>query len=750
MVMGAALAKAQFTLNNIPEAYLCFDSKFRCTFANDAALELLVLSRSQVIGTTLWSVCGITTHASENKQIRRVMAERRIATFEHDDSSTHRHYSITAMPDLASDGILVRVLCDIKRPATKLRKLRQSEQLYHQVFDVVSDALVLFDTDSGQILAVNASAMNLYGYSRKELLAMNRLNLSAEPDASSQAVLLKAPFIPLRWHKKKDGGAFPVEISGHYFDLKGRSVGVAAIRDITERRAMEESLRHSQEKFSKAFHSNPAAVVISDLTDVSCLDVNETFESITGYRRDEVVGRKWAELGVWADSDERKKALRQLLGTGKVRNFECSFYKRSGATGVALLSAELIEIEGHRCSIAAAIDITERYELEKQLRQAQKLEGLGRLAGGIAHDFNNLLTIINGYSDALLTKLPGEDPAYCPLQEIRKAGNRAASLTKQLLTFSRKQMSEPRMLDLNTVVTDSERMLRRLIGEDIQFATSLDPQLGHIMADPDQMHQVIMNLAVNARDAMPDGGKLDIYTKNVEVGQSVADEHLGAVAGRYVLLTVVDTGTGMDEGTLQKIFDPFFTTKEQGKGTGLGLATVYGIVQQCRGWIEVSSELGHGASFSIYLPRLDGTATSEREEVSSPCEGLHASGTVLVVEDEEGVRKLTRSILESYGFYVLEAADATEAVRIGERCGSDIKLLVTDVILPGMNGKTMAEGLQRLIPQLKVIFTSGYPADVISSRGVLDRGTGYLQKPFSPESLARKIREILTPSPKSH
>jgi PAS domain S-box-containing protein len=611
--MGTALAKSQITLNNIPEAYLRFDSNFRCTFANDAAIELLVLSRTQVIGTTLWSVFGITTQPAEKEKIRRVLAERRISMFEHDDSSTHRHYSITAMPDLASDGILVRVSCDIKRPATKLRKVRKSEQLYHQVFEVVPDPLVLFDTDSGQILAVNASAMELYGYSRNELLAMNRLNLSAERDAQHSGGPAESTVYSIRMAQKKDGAGFPVEISSRYFDLKGRSVGVAAIRDITERRAMEKSLRHSQEKFSKAFHSNPAAVVISDLTDVSCLDVNETFEKMTGYRRDEVVGRKWAELGLWADSDERKRSLRQLLETGKVRNFECSFHKRSGGTGVGLLSAELIEIEGHRCSIAAAIDITERYELEKQLRQAQKLEGLGRLAGGIAHDFNNLLTIINGYSEALLTNLPGEDPAYCPLQEIRKAGGRAAGLTKQLLTFSRKQIIEPRVLDLNTVVTDAERMLRRLIGEDIQLATSVDPQLGRIMADPDQIHQVIMNLAVNARDAMPDGGKLDIYTKNIEVGQSVADEHPGAVAGRYVLLTVVDTGTGMDESTLQKIFDPFFTTKEQGKGTGLGLAIVYGIVRQSGGWIEVSSELGHGASFSIYLPRLDGTATSERK-----------------------------------------------------------------------------------------------------------------------------------------
>jgi PAS domain S-box-containing protein len=388
--------------------------------------------------------------------------------------------------------------------------------------------------------------MDLYGHSRKELLAMNRLNLSAEPDASIQATLEQTSFIPLRWHKKKDGTRFPVEISGRYFDLKGRSVCVSAIRDISDRRVMEESLKQSQEKFSKAFHSNPAAIVIADLEENSYLDVNETFERVTGYRRDEVVGCRWDKLGLWVDSDDRYKTLRQLLRTGKVRNFEFQFRKKSGEIGIGLLSAELIDIAGHRCSITATIDITERQELEMQLRQAQKLEGLGRLAGGVAHDFNNLLTIINGYSDSVLTTLSTNDPLYRPIQEINKAGDRAASLTKQLLTFCRRQIVEPKVLDLNAIVIEAERMLRRLIGEDVQLVTSFDPHLGRIMADSDQVHQVIMNLVVNSRDAMPDGGKLEISTKNVEVGEHAANEHFDAVGGRYVLLTVADTGTGMD------------------------------------------------------------------------------------------------------------------------------------------------------------------------------------------------------------
>jgi CheY-like chemotaxis protein len=304
-------------------------------------------------------------------------------------------------------------------------------------------------------------------------------------------------------------------------------------------------------------------------------------------------------------------------------------------------------------------------------------------------------------------------------------------------------------LDLNAIVIDAERMLDRLIGEDIHLITSLDPHLGHIMADSDQIHQVIVNLIVNSRDAMPDGGELEISTKNVDVGERAVDEQVDAVAGRFVVLMVVDTGIGINEKTLQMIFDPFFTTKEQGKGTGLGLAIVYGIVRQSGGWIEVTSKVEHGTSFSIYLPRVDGISTSDRT-ASVAGETLHGSETVLVVEDEDGVRRLTAETLESYGYHVLEAANPAEALGIAEQHSDEIQLLLTDVILPGMNGKSLAERVQELIPDINVIFMSGYPADVISKRGIMEREVGYLSKPFSPESLAAKVREVLAASSRPH
>jgi CheY-like chemotaxis protein len=374
---------------------------------------------------------------------------------------------------------------------------------------------------------------------------------------------------------------------------------------------------------------------------------------------------------------------------------------------------------------------------------------VGRLAGGVAHDFNNLLTLINGYSESVLKALRPSDPLYPYAQEIKRAGEHAASLTNQLLTFSRKQVIQPRPLDMSAIVNDAERMLQRLIGEDIELVTTLDPLLGQVMADPDQIHQVIMNLVVNSRDAMPEGGKLEITIKNVDVDEDSMGAHPDVVPGRYVLMNVTDTGIGMDEDTLQSAFEPFFTTKQPGEGTGLGLSTVYGIVRQSGGWIHVRSEVGQGTSFRIYLPRIDAWSVPDRAEADR-AKALHGDETVLVVEDNEAVRRLTRTILEAYGYQVIEAANSTEAFAVEKEHSGEIHLLLTDVILPGMNGMALSERLRALRPKLRVLFTSGYTADVIARRGVLQRDVAYLQKPFGPDSLAAKVREVLTEHSAAH
>lgn len=366
----------------------------------------------------------------------------------------------------------------------------------------------------------------------------------------------------------------------------------------------------------------------------------------------------------------------------------------------------------------------------------------------MAHDFNNLLTVINGYGDLLLNRLKAPDPLWSYAEAMRNAGERAASLTKQLLAFSRKQVIEPRILDLNTTIRESVPMLQRLIGEDIVLETHLDDSLGQVMADPDQIHQVIMNLVVNARDAMPDGGKLDFETTNVDLGaENSAAIHPDAMPGRYILMTLTDAGHGMDETTRQQIFEPFFTTKEVGKGTGLGLATVYGIIRQNGGWIDVWSEVGVGTSFKLFLPRIDACPPPERNGISVPTKG--GVETILVVEDQQAVRSFIKAALKQYGYHVIEASGGEEAIAVVKQHSGPIHLLLADVVLPGMNGKELSDKLRALRPKLKVLFTSGYTSDVIAHRGVLDYGVAYIPKPFNPDKLAAKVREVLTEAPSS-
>jgi nitrogen-specific signal transduction histidine kinase len=387
-------------------------------------------------------------------------------------------------------------------------------------------------------------------------------------------------------------------------------------------------------------------------------------------------------------------------------------------------------------------DITERKLLEAQLRQAQKMEAVGRLAGGIAHDFNNLLTAITGYADLALSDLREGDPMRQDMEEILRAAHRAAELTRQLLAFSRQQVLAPRVLDLNEVVQSVDKMLRRLVGEDVELLSVLAPGLGHVKADPGQLEQVIVNLAVNARDAMPTGGKLTIETADAELAETRVRDLAAVPAGRYVMLAITDSGTGMDEETKARIFEPFFTTKEQGKGTGLGLATVYGIVKQSGGFIWLYSEPGHGTTFKIYLPRVEGAADALAPPVGT-VEVPRGTETVLIVEDEEAVRALAKTALTRKGYRVLEAANGGEALLRCESEQAPIHLLVTDVVMPGLGGADLAQRLAPLRPDMKVLFISGYADRAAARHGTIQPGAAYLEKPFSLEALARKVREVL-------
>lgn len=458
-------------------------------------------------------------------------------------------------------------------------------------------------------------------------------------------------------------------------------------------------------------------------------------ELITGYRADEIVGRHFSRFCTPEQSISAVVAPAFCSGRADGR-------RKDGSVFPLRLDVSEFSCDGRRMLTGIFEDLTDRKKLEEQLRQAQKMEAIGRLAGGVAHDFNNLLTVILGYSELLLTLSPATDPNRSIIADIHHAGERAATLTRQLLAFSRKQVLAPQLLDLNEVIGNTEKMLRRLIGEDIALTTVLAPRLRQVRIDPGQMEQVILNLAVNARDAMPRGGRLTVETRNIKIGSEGLPRHPDRKPGNYVRLAITDTGSGMTPEVQARLFEPFFTTKEPGHGTGLGLATVFGIVKQSEGHISVYSEVGVGTAFEILFPAVADAARSEPSRSGlAPVRFGHE--TVLLVEDEEPVRKIARLALESHGYHVIEAHLGAEALNAVAEHPTPIQLLVTDVVMPEMSGRELAERLRKRHPGLKVLFVSGYTDDAVIRHGILDARDPFLQKPFSPLTLARKVRDVL-------
>ncbi|MGD0010308.1 MAG: PAS domain S-box protein [Terriglobia bacterium] len=523
-------------------------------------------------------------------------------------------------------------------------------------------------------------------------------------------------------------------------DAHGNIIGTFGVsRDITQHKQAE--AEHA--RLVTAIEQSAEAVVITNTTG-GIEYVNPAFTRITGYGREEVLGQNPRILKSDKQDPEFYQQLWATILNGQIWHGELINRRKDGSLyteemNIAPVRNQVGEITHF---IATKQDVTEHKQLEQQLIQAQKMEAVGRLAGGVAHDFNNLLTIINGYAQLLIEPISPQDPRRGHLKEILMAGERAASLTRQLLAFSRRQVLEPRVLNLNSVLADVAKMLRRLIGEDVELVSTLKPDLGRVKVDPGQIEQVIMNLAVNARDAMPQGGKLFIETSNVEIDANYARRHSPMMPGKYVMVAVSDTGCGMDLETQAHAFEPFFTTKEKGHGTGLGLATVYGIVKQSGGFIWVYSAPGHGSTFKIYLPFIE-EALPTAEPAEAPAELAKGSETVLVVEDERGVRSLVCEALASHGYKVLEAAGAASALEISERYTEPIHLLLTDVVMPQTGGKELAKGFSTLHPETKVLYMSGYTDDAIVRHGILEGGTSFLQKPFQPKALLLKIREVL-------
>ena len=523
----------------------------------------------------------------------------------------------------------------------------------------------------------------------------------------------------------------------------------AVLVDVTERKRAEQAMQQSEQRFRSLFESMDEGFALCEMihdesgrpVDFRYLEVNPAFSRQTGLPAERIMGRTVKEVipdieSYWIE------AYNRVVRTGIPERIE-NRVERLGRQ----LSVHAWRADVNRFAVAFS-DVTAQRKTEERLRVAQRMESIGRLAGGIAHDFNNLLSVIINYAGFAVSDLNETDSLRGDLTEIRKAADRAATLTKQLLAFSRRQVLRPQVIDLNKIVGGMEGMLRRLLGEDIALSIVLAMDLGKVMADPGQVEQVVMNLAVNARDAMPNGGKLTIETANAEIDEASMGQYAAAKPGPHVRLSVTDTGCGMDDKTRTQLFEPFFTTKATGKGTGLGLATVYGIVQQSGGTIRVRSEPGQGTTFTVLLPRA--LLVSEPVERTTADATRAAAGeTVLIVEDEEAVCALAKRILSRAGYTVLTAASGSEALAIFERQQGCIRLLLTDVIMPGMNGKELADRLVQLYPNLRVLYMSGYTDEAIVNRGVLDPGTHFLGKPFIPAELTRMVRQVLddqTPS----
>jgi two-component system cell cycle sensor histidine kinase/response regulator CckA len=613
-----------------------------------------------------------------------------------------------------------------------------------------SEDAIIGKTLDGIITMWNVGAERLYGWPSSEAIGQE-VGFHIPPDRRDEMRVILAKIrrgesiSHLETVRLRKGGD-RVEVSLAVSSIHGAAgevVGASSIaRDITERKNAEKELRKSEERFRRLFDSNTIGITIADLAGRT-LEANDAYLAMLGYAREELLSGeiRWDALTPPEYRDKDHAALAELQRTGAATPWEKEMFRKDGSRVPVLIGVAMLEASEASC-IAYVVDLTERRRLERQFLQAQKMEAVGTLAGGVAHDFNNLLTVILGYSDLLAAKLGPRSLAIGDLDEIRAAGERAAALTRQLLAFSRQQVLERKVLDLNDLIANVEKMLRRLIGEDIELVTALEPALRSVFADAGQLEQVIMNLAVNARDAMPRGGRLTIETTEVILDENHASQYVGVKPGPHVMLCVSDTGTGMDKATQARMFEPFFTTKEQGKGTGLGLATVFGIVQQSGGSVWVYSEVGKGTTFKIYLPFVEEALEAEQVPAPEPV-SLAGSETVLLVEDEAAVRALSRAILESYGYTVLEAAGGEDALDVARHYLKPIHLILTDVVMPRMGGSDLASRLASLRPGVPVLYMSGYTDDAVFRHGLLDKGRMFLQKPFTPETLARKVREAL-------
>jgi PAS domain S-box-containing protein len=628
-----------------------------------------------------------------------------------------------------------RIAASVSESEARLRRIIESDMIG-----------LVFSDSSGCITEANDAFLRIVGYTQDDVrtgrirwrdLVPPEFRVSDEnAERELAATGTCTPFE--KEYFRKDGSRVPVLVGGATLPhLPGQ--GVAFVLDISTRRQAEAGLRLQ----SAALNATANVIVITDRSG-TIEWVNPAFSAVTGYRPEEAIGKNQGALVKSGVHDQAFYGdLWDTILAGRVWHGVVTNRRKDGSLYTVDQSITSVKGAGGGIShfIAVERDLTEQKRLEAQFLQAQKMQVVGQLASGIAHDFNNLLTVINGVAESALMSLGADAPLRADLLEIQAAGDRAASLTRQLLAFSRQQIMKPVVLNLSSLVADMRGMLQRLIGEAIDLEVLLANDGGNVLADPRQIEQVVMNLVVNARDAMTNGGTLAIETRSVELDETHAAEHPSVRPGPHVMLAISDTGAGMDEATRRRVFEPFFTTKGPGKGTGLGLSTVYGIVKQSGGSVWVYSELGQGTTFKIYLPRVD--AVAQKVQLTPTATSVRGTETVLIVEDEAKVRHLAERILRAAGYTVLTARNGVEALLLVERHDGPVHLMLTDVVMPGMTGRSLATQLKDTRPRTKVLFMSGYTDDAILHHGLLDNATHFVSKPYAASELTRKVREAL-------
>jgi PAS domain S-box-containing protein len=723
---------------------------------NEKFVHLLGYSRNELIGHTSIELGMFSSPAEREKEVQILREQGSIRDREskvctRSGEILHALLSVELIEIRYEVCALTMIQDKTHQKLAEEARLR-AEEKYRRIFEGAADGIFQTTLD-GRFITVNPAMARMCGYKSPEELTANVTDVERQVYVNQERrrefkrlleeqEVLQGFEIQIR---RSDGSHIWVSENARivrgtdgeplYFE--------GSCEEITGRKMAEAALRVSEERYRELFENANDMIFTIDLLG-NFTSINKTAETISGYAREEVLSMSIADMVPEKYLEPVRVMLEDMVAGKEIPGIiELEFIakdKRKVAVEVSMRPrcerGRPVEVEG------IARDVSQRLLLEAQLLQSQKMEAVGRLSGGVAHDFNNLLTVILGYTQFLMTKLGSESPHSSDLEAIRAAGERAAGLTRQLLAFSRRQMLHTAVIDLNFVIEDLQKMLRPLIGEDVDLILLPESGLRPVVADKGQIEQIIMNLAVNSRDAMPQGGKLTIRTANVDLDEAYVRAHVGSRPGPYVLLEVSDTGCGMDDATMDHIFEPFFTTKEQGKGTGLGMSTVYGIVKQSGGYIWIESSPGRGTSCKIYFPRIEAPAPASKVHESTG-NALCGAETILLVEDEVWVGNLARLILERQGYKVYQARSAEEALSIGREQKGAIDMVLADVVMPIMSGRELAEFLLPLHPGMKVLFMSGYTDDTILQHGVMDLGIGFLQKPFTSDTLIQKVREVL-------